>query len=117
MSIFELWLVTTLIPNINATAIGVMVLSGLAAVIPAGVLVGCWLDDDGEEFSHARLVRVVRALVITCAVSTTLVCILPAKKQMMLILGGAIVTNIEGIEKLPPNLVRAANAFLEGEGD
>lgn len=38
---------------------------------------------------------------------------IPNERQMYVIIGGYAATNIEGINKLPANLVGAANAYLE----
>lgn len=38
---------------------------------------------------------------------------IPSERQMYIILGGYAATNVEGINKLPANLVGAANAYLE----
>jgi hypothetical protein len=38
--------------------------------------------------------------------------IIPREKQMYTILGGYAVTNIEGVNQLPANIVNAANAYL-----
>jgi len=38
---------------------------------------------------------------------------IPSNKQMMYLMGGYAVTNIEGIEKLPKNVMGAANKFLK----
>lgn len=60
-----------------------------------------------------------------CAVKTTkfvlpisflllIVCnLIPNERQMYTIIGGYAVTNIEGIDKLPKNLIGAANKFIE----
>jgi hypothetical protein len=39
---------------------------------------------------------------------------IPSEKALYKIIGAYAVTNIEGVEKLPPNIVKAANNFLEG---
>lgn len=38
---------------------------------------------------------------------------LPSNKTVMYMVGGYVATNVEGISDLPPNLVGAANKFLE----
>lgn len=38
---------------------------------------------------------------------------IPSEKQMMYLIGGYAATNVENIEKLPKNMVNAANKFLE----
>ena len=39
--------------------------------------------------------------------------LIPKEDQMWYIVGGYAVTNVEGIQELPENIVGAANAFLE----
>lgn len=39
--------------------------------------------------------------------------LIPTNKQMMYMIGGYAATNVENIEKLPKNVVNAANKFLE----
>lgn len=37
----------------------------------------------------------------------------PKASQMNMIVGGYYVTNLENIDKLPPNILKAANKYLE----
>lgn len=46
-------------------------------------------------------------------ISLFFACILPSQSDITKISGAYVVTNIEGIEKLPPNLVKVANDYLE----
>lgn len=46
-------------------------------------------------------------------VGAMIAAIVPSERQMWTIVGGYAVTSVEGIEDLPPNMTRAANAFLE----
>lgn len=41
---------------------------------------------------------------------------IPNEKQMMMLTGAYFVSNIEGIDKLPPNIIKAINSALENYG-
>ena len=49
----------------------------------------------------------------TCAPLLIITAFIPNEKQMMYLIGGYVATNTEGVEKLPKNVVDAANRFLE----
>jgi hypothetical protein len=50
----------------------------------------------------------------TIVCSGLLAVLIPSEKQLYFIAGGYAATNITGIDKLPENVVKAANDWLEG---
>jgi len=125
MSILELWVFFTLIPGLNAMAFGVAFLGSGLSIASCLLSIGAETDEqrkrsEKDYYPDALQDRLARyapkaLLVSSCvAVAATLIAVvLPSESELMRIIGGHVVTNIEGVEKLPPNLIDAANAFLE----
>ena len=110
-----------ILPSIGGaiTAIGVM--SGVGFGI-AGLV--CFISGDmqyGDEdrktalFTSGR--KAIKTGVIICFPIIFLASFIPSSKQMMYMIGGYAATNVENIEKLPKNVVDAANKFLESYTD
>lgn len=115
MSILELYLLNVLfqLGGILSVAAGVFFL-----LLPFVLLIGL-LHIDAEFYGDERKQRKATLFKFTKVMaSVAVICLLtsifiPSKEQAIWIAGGHIATNAEGIEKLPDNVVRAANAFLE----
>ena len=63
---------------------------------------------------HCFCFKLSRNLIIYSIITAFISSFIPSEKSVYKIIGAYAVTNIEGIEKLPPNLVKAANNFLKG---
>jgi hypothetical protein len=107
MSIWLLYLITIL-PNVGEV-LGAIVVISLALLIVVGIMISA-VESPSESldkwlaFSESKVKYII--LIIILAV------IIPSEKQMYTILGGYAVTNIEGVNQLPANIVNAANAYL-----
>lgn len=66
---------------------------------------------EANEFPK-RALRWIWAPLLTGILSA----VTPTTPQLWTMVGGYTATNIEGVEKLPPNLVKAVNRFLEKLG-
>ena len=77
-----------------------------------GVLYGFSLFDDCPWHKMIKKIYVVVPFIVM-----SLAMFIPSEKQMMYIIGGYAATNVENIEKLPKNVVNAANKFLESYTD
>lgn len=103
MSMFELWLFFVALPALS----GVMtVLTGLGGV---ATMIWTLFNAIAEERIAPHLGKCVAA-VLACGL---LAGAIPNAKQMAYLTGGYIATNTENVDKLPQNLVDAANKFLE----
>lgn len=113
MSLFTLYLIITVIPSLNI----LFTISTIVMVIVATItlVVGLQLVDDCD-FKNKEGQFVIKAIkrTVTGLIISVLMCIAtPSKEQIYTIVGGYAVTNVEGIDKLPKNMVAAANKFLE----
>ena len=110
MGLLTLWAVFTL-PSL-ASVIGVIAF--LVALICGFAFIFCTVTaaiDDDEDMK--KFARGVRPYVKWALVALFVTLFVPSTDQMKYIIGGYLVTNIEHIDELPPNLVKAANRFLE----
>jgi hypothetical protein len=71
------------------------------------------LQPDGYETIAKRMRSACRTLVAVAVVCGLLSTLMPTRKDWYMIIGGYAVTHIEGIDKLPANVVGAANEFLK----
>jgi len=116
MEIWELYLLTR-VGAINhlAEIIAVVgcVTGALAAVMLAMVWVDIYEDKEKEAFKQKAIKKWMRIFPPTVVICVILLALVPTEKQAYLILGGAYATNIADIEKLPPNMVKTINNYLE----
>lgn len=69
--------------------------------------------DDKHDAAMLKTIHTFRRLVPIGLVFVTLGILIPPPRAIYTTIGVYVVTNIDGIENLPPNLVKAANKFLE----
>jgi hypothetical protein len=108
MNLLELYLITVL-PNLKAPLVVIPILT---MMIYAAACVAMDIEYDKTP-KHPGLVFG------TCILCFFLSASIPSESQLMMIAGGYIATNTDGVKDLPENLVKAANEFLESyyEGD
>ena len=111
MSIFMLWLLLVVLPGLKDVVIPIAILSGMAILVVS--LTVNYDDGSMSEHTARKCWNVVRALVFTVFVCMVLTAILPSRSDVYTIAGAYLVTNVENIEKLPANVVTAANKLLE----
>ena len=112
MDVLTLWAIFTL----PAVANNLQVIVFLAVALFGVGLVGyaACLSDDGEDVAKVIPVwKVSKPWLIAASILWGVLLFVPSEKAMKYIIGGYLVTNIEHIDELPPNLVKAANRFLE----
>ncbi len=107
MEIWELYLLTRL------DAVGIAL--GITIILTSMTLTASWLVSHGactteDKALFGKIIWKVLPVLVVCVLMQI---ILPTSKQAYTILGGHYVTNIENVEKLSPNMVKAANKFLE----
>lgn len=109
MSLLTLWLLFVVLPGLRGLTPGLFACS----TILIGIYGGWFIISLVEGSPHKPPVFLrnlgVFLLILASIISVTT----PDKKSIMIIAGAYSVTNVEGIEKLPPNIVRAANDYLE----
>jgi hypothetical protein len=92
---------------------------GLFAIVVFGV---CWafnvLEYDAEDKTKgAALLRNLRLATIIVVISGFINCFFPNQKAVYTIAGAYAVTNNEELAKLPNNVIKAANDYLEKLND
>ena len=105
MSIWLLWLIIVAIPGIPMFFMSVTI-----TLVFTQIICGVTITDD-----HPFVIVPWVTKSLFCSVSLLFLAFafVPTKEEMTYIVGGYFVTNVEDIEKLPPNLVKSANKFLE----
>lgn len=115
MSIFMLWLVVTAIPALNYVSGVMAVMAGISLIIAGIAFFAVWCEDGLEEKLTRRFCKlfiIIGSVLLSCITMTILA---PNKTEMAVILAGHYTTNIEGIEELPPALIKFINKQLESE--
>lgn len=111
MELWQLWLLSTL-DGWNSLFKGATVIFGMGSLfITFGYLIICNSNADHPiRIACKRLMFFFIPLFFIAAIGTAT---LPSSKQAWMIVGAYVATNIEGIDKLPKNTVKALNQFLE----
>lgn len=122
MSLWELWLLTV-IPSVGNIIgfIGIL-LGGTSAVLGFLGVMEYFDNRDSILYQEDALkgLLMFRKSIIGGAVAVFVLLVaalIPSKQDLYFIVGGSYVTNIEGIDKLPPNIIKATNVFLESLGN
>jgi len=110
MDMIDIYLYTTLIPNIG-------ILFKVLTLLSGGVLLGLftrWVKTyeeviDDDDFYKYYSIRIAIALLIF----TSLVMVIPNRQDFRQIAAISILTNTKNISKLPDNAVRYLNKYLK----
>ena len=109
MSIFELFLLTTIVPNLGV-ALGILLSMSIAWLcIMSFVCVISEFDGDCVSF----LKKHIKKSIIVFTALLLLNVPMPSERQMLLVAGGYAATNNAEIKKLPTNAAKAVNAWLD----
>ena len=110
MSVFELWALFVALPTLEGISTFILVLLCITFVA-IGII---FLISEGESWDGTKMfLEKFKSILIGLLLLGVVGNFVPNEKQIALIIGGAVATNTEGVEKLPENLVKAANSFLE----
>jgi len=102
-----------ILPKISIT-LGTLASLTLGGGLVSGFLIWLFASESADEgASIATGKKIISNTLKTMIPVLILVSFIPTQKMMMYMIGGYAVTNIEGIEKLPKNVIGAANKFLE----
>lgn len=112
MNIFLTYLMVTLIPNLGFFAGPVSVISMFACII---LVIMYKVATTGEwEEDEIELVRGLRKIALIVYTITTLLWVsMPTKSEMAMIVVSSFAYNIEGVNKLPKNMVDFVNNYIE----
>lgn len=108
MSLFTLYLVFVVLPSLACWISIAAVLSTIAAGLIGSV---CAVETEGEE--RKRGLRIAKKFLIAAITTGMLSVFLPDKSQIYTVLGAYGATNSAEIMKLPDNIAKAANSYLE----
>lgn len=108
MSLFTLYLITTLLPNLHEAGSAI---TSICAFIIAFSGLTCFMAFDKED--KATGIKVIKYALIPFIIGGAFTILTPDSTQIYALVGGSFATNIEGVNKLPANVVKAANDFLE----
>jgi hypothetical protein len=111
MSIWELYLLTRL-DELSGFFRGIGIWGIMASGAVILYMVPLWHTEDIDFVDVARKCR-LKLIIIVTLTSWFVSGLIPTTKEAYIIAGGYYVTNLEGVEKLPPNVVKAANKFIE----
>lgn len=117
MSTFKLWCLMTLVPNLGELfyillLVGIFLAVGLVIFAMLALSGGDTSDEEEKSIYRGLKIVVVRICLPVVLVSSLACLVIPSESQITKIVNGYYVTNIEDIDKLPPNIVDAANKFL-----
>lgn len=113
MSIFELYLLFTLIPSIGAACIVLMALSVVGGTISMFVVTEEVGYDNSDSIRKYKIaLKCVKASISIFIVSFALAIFIPSNDEMMLIMGTHYASNIKDVNKLPENSVKVLNKYL-----
>lgn len=104
MSLWLLYLIEVL-PNLRT----VLIIIGLPLACGAAIFTLAGIYDEDPKYYKLGAKR----LAPICLACWLIAALIPSTTGMYRIIGGYFVTDIEGIEKLPPAVVDAAEAWLK----
>ncbi len=116
MSLFQLYLFMVILPNIHST-LGSLSIVALIIFLAISVVLTISkagaLEDRGCSSVSQGLKNPWRIAAVVMIVVGALSIISPSDRQIYMVAGGYAATNTKDVEKLPENIVKAANNWLE----
>lgn len=111
MTLMQLYLFTVILPNAYHAldCLSVICLMALATLLVTAIYA---VPVEEPEFAK-RIFRWVVRFAVSFVVLTLIAIPLPSDKQLYTLAGGYVATNTKDVAKLPDNVVKAANAWLE----
>lgn len=111
MSMFMLYVLFVLVPGIGSFCGGLAFI--LSIVGATTLMAACAAKSEDQDNLADTLFFISKVMAVALFISAILTNTLPTKNDMLLLVGASAATNIEGIEKLPPNIIKAMNNYLE----
>lgn len=109
MSIFTLYFIFVILPSLAVVITALLVLSLAISIVLFAFAFGTVRN---EELAKSSLKK-AKYFAGVFAALTLISIFVPSERQLYTIAGAYAITNIGEIDKLPKNLVDAANAYLE----
>jgi hypothetical protein len=113
MTLFTLYLLFVLLPGLH-----VLFWTVAAIMMVACFIIFCVFVSEHNEHQPGPGKKVLRVLLRyafpALAVALLGANLLPDERQVYLLAGGYAVANVEGVENLPPAIVKAATKYLDG---
>jgi hypothetical protein len=111
MTLMQLYLITVILPNMGI-AIGMIAGGFCVTAIFWGIAAAVSSDFDEDEKTKEKI-KVSKKCALLALPFLLLCGLFPSEKQLYVIAGGYVATNTKDVAKLPDNVVKAANAWLE----
>ena len=111
MSIISLYGLFVLLPNFNCLVGFIIWGCVLLCLILGFCSIGNFIDKEKDLLNIS--LKYLKRSVITLLVSALIFTVIPTEKQIYMIAGGYVVTNNQELQKLPNNVLQAANKYLE----
>lgn len=112
MNIFTLYLLFTVLPGLNC-ALVIFLTCSVVAIICLGIGSSLEYGDDNKGKYYPWIKKFIVAVIVLTIISI----FVPGEKQILTIAGGYAVTNDAEVKKLPDNILKAANSYLEKIND
>jgi hypothetical protein len=93
-------------------ALGPIAIMGAMISLFAAFISLVMADEMGETMTN-RVRKITRRALVIASVCGVLSVLMPTRNDWYVMIGGYYVTHIEGVDKLPVNVVGAANEFLK----
>lgn len=114
MSIGLLYLLFVVLPNTAATCGPILTISAVGIFVSGMGYVMCSLDEVETGRAAAPFVRpVLRSFLAMFFIFLVLNILTPTEKQIWTVAGGYAATNNAELKKLPDNVLKTANDYLE----
>ncbi len=117
MSFWEIYVLTILPGFIEPLGVIAFFSGMISLFLISGVLASIMGELSVDKEKNAMLGKMLRKWAYVtlplCIFSMFSAKMIPSEKQMAFIVGGYMLTNIQGIKDLPPNLVKAMNTALD----
>jgi len=109
-----LYLIFVIVPGLKLALCLILIITCVGSLGSFLVLFSFKVVEGSEEVPSWAS-KTFKVALVTFLITGVLNMFVPSQKQMLLVLGIHSVTNIEGIEKLPKNIVKRLNDILEEE--
>ena len=115
MSLWMLYIIIVLVPSISSAATGILIAGFIIGVIAISIGPVVFMEMENEFVATAK--TFIKPYIYIMGISAIICVVAPDREDMAYMVGGYFVTNVEQVEKLPDNLVNAANRYLEDYGN
>lgn len=108
MSFFELYLITTLLPNLSNIS-SLFALAGAIVTAVVWLVAGTELDEEDRAGVWKNTKTSIKVVVVFGALAV----LIPSQKALLLIYSGQYLTNNENVKKLPDSVAQVLNKLAQ----